>query len=153
AISGAVPKWQRTYRFRPERTRSLGGLDVAANESRRILEAVGCTVGERDGAFVVTPPSWRGDIEGEADLVEEVLRIYGYDKVPGCPLPRETVMPQPALTPAQRRTQFVRRTLAARGLVEAVTFSFMARRDAELFGAAPDTLRLANPISADLDQM
>jgi phenylalanyl-tRNA synthetase beta chain len=153
AISGAVPKWQRDYHFRSERTRTLGGLDVAANESRRILEAVGCSVVERDGAFSVTPPSWRGDIEGEADLVEEVLRVYGYDKIPAVPLPRETVLPQPALTPAQRRAQFVRRTLAARGLVEAVTFSFMPRADAELFGAAPDALRLANPISADLDQM
>ncbi|HEV2551064.1 MAG TPA: phenylalanine--tRNA ligase subunit beta [Stellaceae bacterium] len=153
AISGAVPKWQRDYRLRPERMRSLGGLDVASNESRRILEAVGCSVVERDGAFSVTPPSWRGDIEGEADLVEEVLRIYGYDKIPAVSLPRETVLPQPALTSAQRRAQFVRRTLAARGLVEAVTFSFMPRKDAELFGAAPDTLRLANPISADLDQM
>ncbi len=152
-ISGAVPKWQRDYRFRPERTRTLGGLDVASNESRRILEAVGCSVAERDGAFSVMPPSWRGDIEGEADLVEEVLRIYGYDKIPAVPLPRETVLPQPALTPAQRRAQFLRRTLAARGLVEAVTFSFMPRQDAELFGAVPDALRLANPISADLDQM
>jgi phenylalanyl-tRNA synthetase beta chain len=153
AVSGAVPKWQRTYRFRPEGTRTLGGLDVAANESRRILEAVGCSVSEREGAFQVTPPAWRGDIEGEADLVEEVLRIYGYDKILAVPLPRETVMPQPALTPAQRRAQFVRRTLAARGLVEAVTFSFMPRKLAELFGAVPDSLRLANPISADLDQM
>jgi phenylalanyl-tRNA synthetase beta chain len=153
AISGAVPYWQRTYAFRPERTRTLGGLDVAPTESRRILEAVGCSVVERDGALAVTPPSWRCDIEGEADLVEEVLRIYGYDKIPAVPLPRETVLPQPALTPGQRRAQFVRRTLAARGLVEAVTFSFMPRKDAELFGAAPDTLRLANPISADLDQM
>jgi phenylalanyl-tRNA synthetase beta chain len=152
AISGAVPRWQRSYAFHPERTRILGGLDVAPTECRRILEAVGCSVAERDGV-AVTPPSWRGDIEGEADLVEEVLRIYGYDKIPAVPLPRETVLPQPALTPAQRRAQFVRRTLAARGLVEAVTFSFMPRKDAELFGAAPDALRLANPISADLDQM
>jgi phenylalanyl-tRNA synthetase beta chain len=153
AISGAVPKWQRTYNFRPERTRTLGGLEVTSTESRRILEAVGCSVVERDGALAVTPPSWRGDIEGEADLVEEVLRIDGYDKIPAVPLPRETVLPQPALTPAQRRVQFVRRTLGARGLVEAITFSFMPREEAELFGAAPDALRLANPISADLDQM
>jgi phenylalanyl-tRNA synthetase beta chain len=153
AISGAVPHWHRTYVFRPERTRSLGGLDVAPAESRRILEAVGCSVVERDGALAVTPPSWRSDIEGEADLVEEVLRIYGYDKIPAVPLSRETVLPQLALTPAQQRAQFVRRALGARGLVEAVTFSFMPRPLAELFGAAPDTLRLANPISADLDQM
>jgi len=152
-ISGAVPKWQRSYTFRPSRVRTLGGVDVPAAESKRILEALGCRVMEQAGVFAVAPPSWRGDIEGEADLVEEVLRIHGYDRIPAVPLPRDTAMPRPALTPAQRRVDFVRRTLAARGLVEAVTFSFMPRPLAELFGAAPDSLRLVNPISADLDQM
>ncbi len=152
-ISGAVPKWQRTYTFRPSRVRTLGGIDVPAAESKRILEALGCRVTEQAGVFAVEPPSWRGDIEGEADLVEEVLRIYGYDRIPSVPLPRDTAMPKPALTPAQRRVDFVRRTLASRGLVEAVTFSFMPRPLAELFGAAPEALRLVNPISADLDQM
>jgi phenylalanyl-tRNA synthetase beta chain len=153
AVSGAVPSWRRSYAFRPERTRTLGGLAVPAAESKRILAAIGCTVREEGAGFAVEPPSWRGDIEGEADLVEEVLRIHGYDKIPAVPLPRETALPKPALTPAQRRVGFVRRTLAARGLVEAVTFSFMPRSLAELFGEAPESLRIANPISADLDQM
>jgi phenylalanyl-tRNA synthetase beta chain len=152
-ISGTVPKWQRSYTFRPSRVRTLGGLDVPASESKQILEALGSRVTEQAGTFAVEPPSWRGDIEGEADLVEEVLRIYGYDRIAAVPLPRDTAMPKPALTPAQRRVDFVRRTLAARGLVEAVTFSFMSRPLAELFGAAPEALRLVNPISADLDQM
>jgi phenylalanyl-tRNA synthetase beta chain len=152
-ISGAVPAWQRRYPFRPSRVESLGGLDVPAAESKRTLESLGCTVTEQAGTLIVEPPSWRGDIEGEADLVEEVLRIHGYDSIPAVPLPRDTAMPKPALTPAQRRVDFVRRTLASRGLVEAVTFSFLPREQAELFGAAPDALRLVNPISADLDQM
>ena len=152
-MSGAVPAWQRRYPFRPSRVQSLGGVDVPPAESKRILESLGCTVDEQAGTFIVEPPSWRGDIEGEADLVEEVLRIRGYDCIPAVPLPRDTAMPKPALTPAQRRVDFVRRTLASRGLVEAVTFSFLPRALAELFGVAPDALRLVNPISADLDQM
>jgi phenylalanyl-tRNA synthetase beta chain len=153
AVSGAVPPWHRRYELRPDRCRSLGGLDVPRPEQRRILEALGCVLAERGGLFVVEPPSWRGDIEGEADLVEEILRIHGYDAVPPQPLARETVVSKPALTPAQRRTDIVRRALAARGLVEAVTFSFMPRRIAELFGPTPEGLRVVNPISADLDQM
>jgi phenylalanyl-tRNA synthetase beta chain len=153
AVSGAVPAWQRRYPFRPSRVQSLGGVEVPPAESKRLLESLGCKVTEQAGTFIVEPPSWRGDIEGEADLVEEVLRIRGYDGIPAVPLPRDTAMPKPALTPAQRRVDFVRRTLASRGLVEAVTFSFLPRALAELFGAAPDALRLVNPISADLDQM
>jgi phenylalanyl-tRNA synthetase beta chain len=153
AISGAVPDWRRSCRFRPERTHTLGGIELPAAESRRILTALGCAVSADGAALAVVPPSWRGDIEGEADLVEEVLRIHGYDRIPAMPLMRDTALPKPALSPAQRRTGFVRRTLAARGLTEAVTFSFMPRKLAELFGATPDGLRLVNPISADLDQM
>ncbi|HEX7967680.1 MAG TPA: phenylalanine--tRNA ligase subunit beta [Stellaceae bacterium] len=152
-VSGAVPPWQRAYSFRPSRTRTLGGVDVPPGESRHILEALGCAVTEQAGTFLVEPPSWRGDVEGEADLVEEVLRIHGYENIPAVPLPRDTPLPKPALTPAQRRVDFVRRTLASRGLVEAATFSFMPREFAALFGQVPESLRLVNPISADLDQM
>ncbi len=154
AVSGAVPQWRRSYRFRPARTLSLGGLELAAPEQRRILAALGCTLSEPAAEeLVVEPPSWRGDMEGEADLVEEVLRIHGYDRIAPLALPREAGLPKPALSPAQRRRGLVRRTLAARGLVEAVTFSFMPRPLAEFFGAAPKSLAIVNPISADLDQM
>ena len=153
AVSGAVPEWRRSCRFRPARTLSLGGLDLPAAEQRRILAALGCTVNEAGDALAVEPPSWRGDIEGEADLVEEVLRIHGYDHIPAVAPSRDGALPKPALSPAQRRRGFVRRTLASRGLVEAVTFSFMPKKLAELFGAAPASLGVVNPISADLDQM
>jgi phenylalanyl-tRNA synthetase beta chain len=152
--AGAVPAWRRRYRLRAGRTKSLGGLDVPPAESRAILERLGFKVAaETDGDLAVEPPSWRGDIEGEADLVEEVLRIKGYDTIPAVPLPRDTALPRPALPPARRRSELVRRTLAGRGLVEATTFSFIAAAEAERFGGGKAELRLVNPISADLAEM
>ncbi|HXC12579.1 MAG TPA: phenylalanine--tRNA ligase subunit beta, partial [Stellaceae bacterium] len=152
--AGVAPDWRRRYVLRAERPASLGGLDVPAEESAAILRALGCAVEPlRAGDLSVEPPSWRGDIEGEADLVEEVLRVKGYDLIPAAPLPREAPLPRPALVPARRRSELVRRALAARGLVEAVTFSFISAREAELFGGAKPELRLVNPISADLDAM
>jgi phenylalanyl-tRNA synthetase beta chain len=152
-VAGAVPEWQRSYRLRPDRVATLGGVDLPGETQRRILDALGFGIAEQNGAMTVAPPSWRGDIEGEADLVEEVLRVHGYDAIAAVPLERDTALPRPALDPAQRRVGFVRRTLAARGLVEAVTFSFMAAGDAALFGGVKPELRLINPISADLDVM
>ena len=89
----------------------------------------------------------------ENDLIEEVLRLRGLDAVPAVSLPRESPVPAATLTPRQQRTALARRTLAAAGLMECVTFSFMARAEAERFGATPDGLRLSNPIAADLDQL
>jgi phenylalanyl-tRNA synthetase beta chain len=155
-VAGAEPAWRRHYLLRPERLSGLGGLHVPPDESQAILEALGCAVAEaadHDGSLSVSPPSWRGDIDGEADLVEEVLRVKGYDQVPAVPLPRDTVISRPAITPARRRIELVRRTLAARGLTEAVTFSFISSELAERFGGGRPELRLVNPISADLDVM
>jgi phenylalanyl-tRNA synthetase beta chain len=153
-IAGAVPDWRRRYVLRSERPLTLGGLDVPPEDSASILSALGFAVERQaDGSLAVEPPSWRGDIEGEADLVEEVLRVRGYDQIPAIPLDRDTALSRPSLTPAQRRAELVRRTLAARGLVEVTTFSFISAREAELFGGAKPELRLVNPISADLDAM
>jgi phenylalanyl-tRNA synthetase beta chain len=152
--AGAAPDWRRRYVLGAERSATLGGLHVPHQESARILAALGCTVETLPQEDLsVEPPSWRGDIVGEADLVEEVLRIKGYDRIPAVPLEREGALSRPALAPGQRRAELVRRTLAARGLTEAVTFSFIAAREAELFGGAKPELRLVNPISADLDAM
>jgi phenylalanyl-tRNA synthetase beta chain len=152
--AGATPDWRRHYELRPDRAATLGGLDVSPEEITKILTALGFSV-ERlaGGKLAAEPPSWRGDIEGEADLVEEVVRIKGYDQIPAVPLDRETAVSHPSLTTAQRRAELVRRSLAARGLTEAVTFSFISAREAELFGGARPELRLVNPISADLDAM
>jgi len=152
--AGAVPDWRRRYVLRPDRPATLGGLGVPPEESAAILTALGFAVERGAGGDVAAePPSWRGDIEGEADLVEEVLRVKGYDQIPVAPLDRDTALSRPSLNPAQRRAELVRRTLAARGLTEAVTFSFISAREAELFGGAKPELRLVNPISADLDAM
>ncbi len=152
--AGAAPDWRRRYLLRGERPATLGGLAVPPAESAAILGALGCAVDAlASGDLSVEPPSWRGDIEGEADLVEEVLRVKGYDHIPAAPLPRTAPLPRPALVPARRRSELVRRVLAGRGLTEAVTFSFISACEAELFGGAKPELRLVNPISAELDAM
>jgi len=152
--AGAVPDWRRYYVLRAERPASLGGLHVPQDESAAILTALGCAVnGSPGGDLAVEPPSWRSDIVGEADLVEEVLRVKSYDRIPAVPLERDGALSSPALGPPQRRAELVRRTLATRGLTEAVTFSFIAAHECELFGGVKPELRLVNPISADLDTM
>ena len=153
-VAGAPPAWHRRLTLRAARPASLGGLDVPPAKSAAILRALGCVVESLAGGDLsVEPPSWRGDIEGEADLVEEVLRVTGYDHIPAAPLPREAPLPRPALVPVRRRSELVRRVLVARGLTEAVAFSFISAREAELFGGGKPELRLVNPISTDLDVM
>ena len=101
----------------------------------------------------MTAPTWRTDIDGEADIVEEICRIAGFDRLPSTPLPRLSVISLPALSLEQRRRPMAKRALAARGMMECVTWSFMPRRFAELFGGGRDDLRLSNPISSELDSM
>jgi phenylalanyl-tRNA synthetase beta chain len=151
--AGAMPNWRRSLHLRPERVFGLGGLDLPAAESRQILEALGCEVAADGKRLAVTPPSWRADIEGEADLVEEVVRVKGFDEVPAVPMERETPLPEAAVTLGQRRAQQAKRILASRGLLEAVTYSFTSSAAASLFGGVKPELALANPISADLDVM
>jgi phenylalanyl-tRNA synthetase beta chain len=151
--AGEMPAWQRELALRPERVASLGGIELAARESARILRSLGFEVEGDSGALKVKPPSWRADVEGEADLVEEVVRIHGYERIPAASLPRAEPLPKAATTPAQRRAIHAKRLLAERGLLEAVTFSFLSSELAELFGGGAPALALANPISADLDQM
>jgi len=153
-IAGSMPKWQRSIAYRPARVESLGGVAVPPERQRANLETLGfdVTSGGAAASWQITPPSWRADIESEADLVEEVLRIEGYDAIRPVSLPRMAALPEPAQTSAQRRAQLAKRHLAARGFLEAVTFSFMPRETARLFTDG-DPVALANPISADLDVM
>jgi phenylalanyl-tRNA synthetase beta chain len=153
AQAGSAPDWRRTITFHPSRVASLGGVGVTPERQQEILGALGFAAEISGPAFVVTPPSWRADIEGEPDLVEEILRIEGYDRIPEIPLPRVAVVTKPAIDAAQRRVIWARRVLASRGLDEAVTWSFMDRKAADLFGNDGDTLDLLNPISADLSTM
>jgi phenylalanyl-tRNA synthetase beta chain len=144
---GKPPVEKRTITFDFNRTKALGGIDVPEARQREILESLGF---ELDGANV-TIPTWRRDVEGQADLVEEVARIEGYDKVPSMPLNRAPGVAKPTATRSQLMERRVRRTAAARGLDEAVTWSFISEAEAEAFGGADWTL--ANPISEELKVM
>ncbi|MCC7282859.1 MAG: phenylalanine--tRNA ligase subunit beta [Acetobacteraceae bacterium] len=179
--AGHPPAWQRTAGMRFTRLAGLGGLAVPADEVSGILDRLGFIATARDAERItVAVPSWRNDIaaptaleqagtlapelaaraaagrdaiEPEADLVEEVLRIRGLDSVPPVSMPAVAPVPAATLSPQQQRTALARRTLAARGLAEAVTFSFIEKRVAALFGSAPAGLAVENPIAADLDQL
>ncbi len=151
--AGTLPEARRVIESRASRAGTLGGLVVSVDEQTRILVDLGFEVAGSVEALRVTVPTWRNDIEGEACLVEEVLRIRGYDEIPSVTLERESALPPAAITPAQRRVSYARTALARRGLNEAVTFSFVSGALAKRFGGTPDVLRLVNPISADLDVM
>ena len=158
--AGAVPDWRRDVRFRPARLESLGGLAVPDAEIERILEAQGYTVREKASAngeacWTVAIPSWRVfdvDAQGEADIVEDVLRVYGYDRIPAVSVVPEGLATR-TVTPDQRRLGMARRALAARGMLEAVTWSFMDAGHAEMFGGATPKTTLENPITTELDVM
>ena len=150
--AGAAPAWRREIAFDPALVKKLTGLDLPATETLRILGDLGFSIGGA-APFKLTPPSWRPDIHGAADLVEEVVRIHGLDAIPSVALPRAHEVTRAGLSPQQRRHREARRALGGRGLVEAITYSFTPRADAALFGGGDEALMLANPISSDLDAM
>ena len=153
-VAGATPDWRRTLTLRPTRVEHLGGVAVPLDEQVRILTALGCTVTEgKDGLLHAEVPSWRSDIHGEADLVEEVLRVHGFDAIPVVSMPKLGPLTRPAITTKQRASTQVRRLLASRGLDEAVTWSFMESGLAARFGFQNRDLKLLNPIASDLDAM
>jgi len=151
--AGTMPEWRREVTLKMDRVQTLGGVAIATDEQRRILRSLGYEVSEGEGGFRVRPPSWRADVTREPDLIEDILRIYGYDRIEAVPLPLASALPPLALTAGQRRARAVRRGLAARGLIEAVTWSFTSAARAALFGGGKADLTLANPISSDLDVM
>jgi len=153
-VAGQVPDTSRVIEFPWSEVPRLSGLDVKPAESEEILQKLGFKVEGSGERVNVTPPSWRPDIEGKADLVEEVIRIAGVDRIEPQPLPRlEAAVAKPILTLIQKRTRLARRALAVRGLVEAVTWSFISKGEAELFGGGDPRLSLANPIAAELSDM
>ncbi|SCZ10353.1 phenylalanine--tRNA ligase subunit beta [Microvirga guangxiensis] len=153
-VAGQVPDTTRVIDFPYSEVPRLTGLDVKPAESEEILKKLGFEVQGSGERVKVTPPSWRPDIEGKADLVEEVIRIAGVDRIEPQPLPRlEAIVAKPILTLIQKRTRLSRRSLAVRGLVEAVTWSFISKDEAELFGGGDARLALANPIAAELSDM
>lgn len=178
---GDEPAWQRTASLRFKRLKSFGGVDLSAQEAIELLGALGFTLTEQtDEKAVFAVPSWRNDvasgqvldqapslpaekakaaaatvveIEAEADLIEEVLRLRGLDAVPMAALPRETMVPAPALTPRQARGGLLRRLCASRGMMETVGFSFVSDHDAAVFDEVRESERLLNPIATDLNQL
>ncbi len=179
ATAGAEPAWRREARLRFRRLAELGGAEIAPGEAVSILHRLGFAEAARDAESVtVAVPPWRNDIASgaaldahpgldaggrheaaaatvtaECDLLEEVLRIAGLDAVPAVSLPRAAPVPMAALSAAQVRVAQARRGLAGRGFAECVGFAFTDRVHAALFGDTPESLRLLNPIAADLDQM
>lgn len=140
--------------FSPKNVLSLTGVDVPESRQIEILEILGFTVETSAGdVWQVTRPTWRPDVHGKADIIEEIIRIHGYEHLPMLSLPRDEMIAKPSVSKLQRRTNYLRRALVARDYVEAVTFSFMKDEDAVLFGGGDEALRLANPISADLNMM
>lgn len=152
-VAGELPPGHKHIDFDPKLVESLGGIQIDTDESIRILSRLGFTVLEHGDILHVTPPSFRRDIDGPADLVEEIVRIHGLTGVPSVPLDRDRAVAKPVLTSSQRRARAVRRTLAARGFNECVSFSFVARERASLFGGGDEARQLSNPIASDLDAL
>lgn len=156
-LAGAIPHADKTVAFPPAEVARLLGLDVPEAEIERLLKALGFRVSRTD-PWLVDVPSWRPDVDGKADIVEEVARIVGFDKLPMATLPPRAAVEMPKLTTGQQRRLAARRTLAARGMLEAVTWSFTDARHAALFCDGEAWLKekgllLANPISSDLGAM
>ncbi|MFN3937556.1 MAG: phenylalanine--tRNA ligase subunit beta [Gemmobacter sp.] len=150
AMDGAVPDTTRHYRFDAGAVKRLVGMDIPESAQRATLVALGFRLEDE----LVCPPSWRPDILGEADLVEEVARVASLSGLEGRPLPRpQAGVPAPILTAAQQQERRARRTLAALGYNECVTYSFIDRAAAEMFGGGGDAVRLENPISSELTHL
>ena len=152
-IAGQVPATARSYSLRKSRVKALGGLDVAPARQKEILETLGFAVTDAGEAFTCAVPSWRPDVHGEADLVEEICRIAGLENIPEVAMERDSAIAKPVLNALQKRMLAARRELAGRGLNEAVTWSFLPHDIATLFGGGQPELELANPISSELTDM
>ncbi len=150
AQDGAPLDTTRAYRLDPARVISLVGMEIPETQQRATLEALGFTL----AGDMATPPSWRPDVLGEADLIEEVARIASLTKLQGRPLPRAVAgVPRPVLTPLQVRERRARRTIAALGYNECVTYSFIDEAAAKLFGGGENAVRVENPISSEMTHL
>lgn len=152
-LDGTIPNPSLQLDFDTSLVSRLAGLEVSAEKIADILNDLGFACLGSGKVLNVSVPTWRPDVHGTADLVEEIVRIVGIDDLPSTPLRRASTVSKPVLTPAQIIGGRARRTLAARGMVEAVTWSFIPRVHAELFGGGADELELANPISTEMSSM
>jgi phenylalanyl-tRNA synthetase beta chain len=152
-VVGYKPYQPKVIDFPFFEVKRLTGLDVSTEESRHILTKLGFGVAGEGDRVSVTVPSWRPDVDGKADLVEEVMRIHGVDQIKPEPIEKLSSVNAKILTTLQIRTRTAKRALAARGMLEAVTWSFIAEDQAKLFGGGSPALKLANPIAADMSDM
>jgi phenylalanyl-tRNA synthetase beta chain len=153
-VAGEVPQPEKIIAFPWSEVKRLTGVSMLVPEMKAILTELGFWVSGNDKEVKVAVPSWRPDVEQKADIVEEIIRIAGLDQVEMIPFPREpATVAKPVLTLIQKRTRLAKRALAARGLVEAVTWSFIGKAEAVAFGGGKPQLALANPIASDLSDM
>jgi phenylalanyl-tRNA synthetase beta chain len=152
-VAGEAPPAPEPIAFDPAYVHQLAGLSIPRDGVIDILAKLGFEIDKGHATLSVTPPTWRRDVEGKADLVEEVARIAGYDALPATPLPETPRKPGGVLTARQNRARIARRALAAAGYSEAVTWSFTGNGVARLFGGGAEALVLANPMSAEIDTM
>ncbi|MDX2265649.1 MAG: phenylalanine--tRNA ligase subunit beta [Hyphomicrobiales bacterium] len=152
-VAGAPPPPREPIHFDARRVEKLTGAKIKPADAAGYLKKLGCDVEGEGAKLRVAPPSWRPDIHGVADLVEEIVRLYGIDHVPPAPLKPLDAAAAPGLTAPQKRLRAVRLTLAARGLVEAIGWSFISKADAEAFGGGDPAVELSNPISREMSVM
>jgi phenylalanyl-tRNA synthetase beta chain len=153
-IAGAAPDAARAYRLDPARTASLVGMDISEGEQRRSLTALGFALEDTDAGIMAHVPSWRPDVLGEADLVEEIARLASLTKLEARPMARATPgVTRLTLTPMQIRQRAARRSLAGQGFNECVTYSFVSGPEAALFGGGGDAVKLENPISSEMSHL
>jgi len=152
-VAGKEPIEARVIPFDFARVEKLTGVKLSDAEISKTLQALGFKIDGKPNASKVTVPTWRPDVHGGADLVEEVVRIAGLDRVPATPLPRAHGITRAVLTEKQKRARRTRRLLASRGFVEAVTWSFIPKDQATHFGGGAPALDLANPISTEMSSM
>ncbi|WP_458758980.1 phenylalanine--tRNA ligase subunit beta [Afipia sp. TerB] len=152
-VEGKAHGDDRIIEFPLTEVKRLAGIEVPLPDMRRILTHLGFMVAGSGPVVKIAVPSWRSDVHGKADIVEEIVRIVGVDRVPLTPFERGDAPRKPVLTQIQLRTRRAKRALAARGMTEAVTWSFVSKAQAELFGGGQPELALANPIASDLSDM
>ncbi len=153
SVWGAVPDTSRSYTLDPARVVSLVGMEIPRDEQARILNALGFATTDAGEKLVAAVPSWRPDVHGEADLIEEIARVASLTKLEGKPLPRPVGVAKPVLTPAQKREGQARRRIASLGYNECVTYSFIDHAAASLFGGGSEAVRLENPISSEMSHL
>ncbi len=152
-VAGKEPIERRVIPFDFARVEKLTGVKLSDAEISKTLRALGFEIDGKPNAAKVSVPTWRPDVHGPADLVEEIVRIAGLDRVPATPLPRAHGITRAMLTEKQKRSRRMRRLLASRGFVEAVTWSFIPKDQATHFGGGAPALDLANPISTEMSSM